>query len=54
VPLVGDTHTTEDQSEWGAPPPDKVIAQTNLYWRYQTAPGRTAGVTETKDVKFAG
>jgi nicotinamidase-related amidase len=54
VTLVGDAHTTEDQSAWGAPPPDKVIAHTNLYWRYQTAPGRTAGVTETKDVTFSG
>ena len=54
VTLVGDAHTTEDQSAWGAPPPDKVIAHTNLYWRDQTAPGRTAGVTETKDVRFSG
>ena len=50
VTLVGDAHTTEDQTEWGAPPPDKVIAHTNLYWQYHTAPGRTAGVAETKDV----
>ncbi len=42
VTLVGDAHTTEDQSDWGAPPPDKVIAHTNLYWQYQDAPGRTA------------
>ncbi len=54
VTLVGDAHTTEDQSAWGAPPPDMVIAHTNLYWRYQTAPGRTAAVTETKDVTFDG
>jgi nicotinamidase-related amidase len=54
VTLVGDAHTTEDQSAWGAPPPDKVIAHTNLYWKYQTAPGRTAGVTTTKDVTFGG
>lgn len=54
VTLVGDAHTTEDQTPWGAPPPDKVIAHTNLYWRYQTAPGRTAGVTETQDVTFSG
>ena len=54
VTLVGDAHTTEDQSAWGAPPPDKVIAHTNLYWQYQAAPGRTAGVTETKDVTFSG
>jgi nicotinamidase-related amidase len=51
--LVSDAHTTEDQSEWGAPPPDKVIAHTNLYWKYQTAPGRTAGTVETNDVDFA-
>lgn len=50
VTLVGDAHTTEDQSEWGAPPPEQVIAHTNLYWQYQTAPGRTAAVAETKDV----
>ena len=53
VTLVGDAHTTEDQSDWGAPTPDKVIAHTNLYWQYQTAPGRTARVTETKDVSFS-
>lgn len=54
VTLVGDAHTTEDQSEWGAPPPEKVIAHTNLYWQYQTAPGRSAGVAETKAITFAG
>ncbi len=48
VTLVGDAHTTEDQSAWGAPPPEQVIANTNLYWQYQTAPGRTAGVMETR------
>jgi nicotinamidase-related amidase len=50
--LVSDAHTTEDQSEWGAPPPDKVIAHTNLYWTHHAAPGRTAGTVETKDVDF--
>jgi nicotinamidase-related amidase len=50
--LVSDAHTTEDQSAWGAPPPEQVIAHTNLYWKYQTAPGRTAGTVETKDVDF--
>jgi nicotinamidase-related amidase len=50
--LVSDAHTTEDQSAWGAPPPDQVIAHTNLYWSYQTAPGRTAGTVETNDVDF--
>lgn len=52
VTLVGDAHTTEDQSAWGAPPPDKVVAHTNLYWQYQSAPGRTAAVVATKDVDF--
>jgi len=52
--LVSDAHTTEDQTEWGAPPPDQVIAHTNLYWTYETAPGRTAGTVETKDVDFEG
>ena len=50
--LVSDAHTTEDQTQWGAPPPDQVIAHTNLYWKYQDAPGRTAGTVETKDVDF--
>ena len=51
--LVSDAHTTEDLSAWGAPPPDKVIAHTNLYWTYQTAPGRTAGTVKTTDVDFS-
>jgi len=50
--LVSDAHTTEDQTAWGAPPPDKVIAHTNLYWTYQTAPGRKAGTVKTRDVAF--
>ncbi len=52
--LVSDAHTTEDLTEWGAPPPDQVIAHTNLYWTYQSAPGRAAGTVETKDVDFGG
>jgi nicotinamidase-related amidase len=51
--LVSDAHTTEDLTEYGAPSPDKVIAHTNLYWKYQTAPGRTAGTVETNDVDFS-
>lgn len=51
--LVSDAHTTEDQTPWGAPPPDKVIAHTNLYWKYHTAPGRRAGTVNTADVDFA-
>ncbi|MEV6597180.1 isochorismatase family protein [Actinoplanes sp. NPDC051346] len=52
VTLVGDAHTTEDMSEYGAPTPDKVIAHTNLYWKYHTAPGRTAGTVDTAEVDF--
>ncbi len=52
VTLVGDAHTTEDLTAYGAPPPDKVIAHTNLYWKYQTAPGREAGTVDTADVTF--
>jgi nicotinamidase-related amidase len=50
--LVSDAHTTEDLSAYGAPAPDLVVAHTNLYWKFQTAPGRTAGTVETKDVSF--
>jgi nicotinamidase-related amidase len=50
--LVKDAHTTEDMTAWGAPPPEAVIAHTNLYWTYQTAPGRKGGTVETKDVDF--
>jgi nicotinamidase-related amidase len=52
VILVSDAHTTEDQTAWGAPPPEQVIAHTNLYWTYQKAPGRTAGTAETKDIDY--
>ena len=51
--LVSDAHTTEDLSPWGAPPPDLVIAHTNIYWGNHEAPGRTAGTVEAKDVDFA-
>lgn len=52
VTLVGDAHTTEDLSEWGAPPPAQVIAHTNLYWGQQSAPGRTAAVAPTSEVRL--
>jgi len=52
VLLVGDAHTTEDLTEWGAPTPDKVIAHTNMYWKYQSAPGRRAGTVDTAEVSF--
>jgi nicotinamidase-related amidase len=50
--LVSDAHTTEDQTEWGAPPPDQVIAHTNLYWNFTSAPGRKAGTVATSEVEF--
>jgi nicotinamidase-related amidase len=50
--LVSDAHTTEDLSQWGAPPPDKVIDHTNLYWQHHTAPGRQAGTVTTESVSF--
>lgn len=50
--LVKDAHTTEDLTSEGAPPPKDVIAHTNLYWSWQSAPGRTAATVETKDVSW--
>jgi nicotinamidase-related amidase len=50
--LVADAHTTEDLTEWGAPPPAQVIAHTNLYWQFQAAPGRMAGTVTTSEVDF--
>jgi len=52
--LVSDAHTTEDQSEWGAPVgPDQAIAYTNLYWSWSKAPGRQGGTVPTAEVDFA-
>lgn len=50
--LVSDAHTTDDLSAYGLPPADKVIAHTNMYWRYQAAPGRKASVVEAASVSF--
>jgi nicotinamidase-related amidase len=52
--LVGDAHTTEDLTDYGAPPPDQVIAHTNLYWQWQSAPGRSGGTVDAAEVSFAG
>jgi nicotinamidase-related amidase len=54
VTLVGDAHTTDDQTAAGSPPPDQMIEHVNLEWRSQSAPGRTALVVEAKDVTFRG
>jgi len=53
VTLVADAHTTEDLSPYGAPPPDQVIAHTNLYWQHQTAPGRSGETVSTAEVDFS-
>ncbi|MGW9031268.1 cysteine hydrolase family protein [Streptomyces sp. NPDC055722] len=50
--LVGDAHTTEDLTEYGAPSPEQVIAHTNLYWTWQSAPGRRGGTVDTAEVTF--
>jgi nicotinamidase-related amidase len=50
--LVSDAHTTEDLTSYGAPTPDKVIAHTNLYWQFSSAPGRTAAIAPAAEVTF--
>jgi len=52
--LVSDAHTTEDLTDYGAPPPAQVIAHTNLYWGFHEAPGRTAGTAATEEGTFSG
>ena len=52
--LVSDAHSTEDLTPWGAPPPDKVIDHTNLYWQNHAAPGRQGGTVTTESVDFGG
>jgi len=52
VTLVGDAHTTEDLTAYGAPEVEKVISHTNLYWSWQSAPGRSAAVKGTPEVDF--
>ncbi|WP_413332910.1 cysteine hydrolase family protein [Brevibacterium sp. GP-SGM9] len=52
VTLVSDAHTTEDLSEWGAPEPEKVVSHTNLYWGFESGPGRTAKVEAAQEIDF--
>ncbi|MEU4876214.1 cysteine hydrolase family protein [Streptomyces sp. NPDC021608] len=52
VTLVGDAHTTEDLTAYGAPAPEQVMAHTNLYWSGQSAPGRSASTVDTAKVTF--
>jgi nicotinamidase-related amidase len=53
VTLVSDAHTTEDMTDWGAPSPDVIIKHTNMYWGFQSAPGRTASVLPAVEVSFS-
>lgn len=48
--LVGDAHTSGDKTEWGAPSPEAVAAHMNLYWGFQSAPGKVAAVADAADV----
>jgi len=50
--LVGDAHTTDDYSNYGAPTPDKVTAFINMVWTYRSAPGRTASVVTSEMVDW--
>jgi nicotinamidase-related amidase len=50
--LVGDAHTTTDLTKYGAPPPQQVVAHTNLYWGFHSAPGRTGGTVKAEEVDF--
>jgi nicotinamidase-related amidase len=50
--LVSDAHTTDDRGQPELPSASQVIAHTNAYWTYQSAPGRTGGTVKTKDVDF--
>ena len=49
--LVSDAHTTEDMSE--SIPAVSIIALTNRYWKWHSAPGRTAGVKSAAEVSFS-
>jgi nicotinamidase-related amidase len=51
--LVEDAHTTVDLTAYGAPVPEQVISHTNMYWRHQSAPGRSGGVVSAADLVFA-
>jgi nicotinamidase-related amidase len=51
--LVKDAHTTGDRTAWGGPKAEEIVAHTNLYWAFQAAPGRTAGIVAAADVDFS-
>ena len=53
VTLVGDAHTTEDLTAYGAPSPDLVISHTNLYWSWSKGVGSRGDVVTTAELDFA-
>ena len=53
VTLVGDAHTTEDLTAYGAPSPDLVISHTNLYWQWSQGVGTRGDVVSSGEVDFA-
>lgn len=50
--LVGDAHTVNDNTEYGMPAPEQVIAYTNMYWYSHNGPGRQATTVRTAEVSF--
>lgn len=50
--LVSDAHTTEDLTAHGAPPPEAVIAHTNLTWGMHGVAGRETGTATSAEVSF--
>lgn len=48
------TRKHQDLNQYCVPAPDQVIAHTNLYWRWQSAPGRRGRTVDTAEVTFAG
>jgi nicotinamidase-related amidase len=54
VTLVGDAHTTENLTAYGAPTPDLVISHTNLYWQWAKGVGTSGDVVSTGEVDFTG
>ena len=50
--LVSDAHTTEDLSQYGAPPPEQVIRHTNIHWSFYGTPDRETAVVTSDEVAF--
>jgi nicotinamidase-related amidase len=59
VTLVSDAHTTNDRTVEAGPltgqliPASQIIAHTNMYWSYQSGPGRSAQTAAADQVSFS-